>query len=111
MKNTPPAAAGDEVIVTLKLQFKPGSSDHVLRTFLPAIALTRAEPGNNGFQLFKVAGADDTFIVFERWRDQAALDWHWQQPYTKEVLGLFASHLAKPFSEAEDVTYLSDMAR
>jgi len=100
-----------EVIVTLKLQFKPGSADHVLRTFLPAIALTRAEPGNNDFQLFKVAAAEDTFIVFERWRDQAALDRHWQQPYTKEIFALFAGYLAKPFSEAEDVTYLSDMTR
>lgn len=102
-------AGSDEVTVMLTLQFKPGSAEKVLARMVPSIRLTRAEPGNNEFQLFKVKGSEDKFVVFERWQDQAALEWHWEQPYTKETLALFGEHLATPLSEAKDVVYLTDM--
>lgn len=76
---------------------------------VPSIRLTRMEPGNNEFQMFKVKGSEDKYVVFERWKDQAALEWHWEQLYTKETLELFREHLAKPLSETEDVAYLTDV--
>ena len=103
------AAGSDEVIVMLTLQFKPGSAEKVLERMVPSIRLTRAEPGNQEFQLFKMKGSEDTFVVFERWKNQAALEWHWEQLYTKETLALFAEHLVKPLSEAKDVIYLTDV--
>ncbi|RQH07573.1 putative quinol monooxygenase [Paraburkholderia dinghuensis] len=106
--NTQTTASG-EVIVMLNLQFKPGSAGKVLETMVPGIRLTRMEPGNNEFQMFKVKGSEDRYVVYERWKDQAALDWHWEQPYTKEALALFGEHLATPLSEAEDVAYLTDV--
>ncbi|MBB5403011.1 quinol monooxygenase YgiN [Paraburkholderia youngii] len=101
--------ASGEVIVMLNLHFKPGSAGKVLEKMLPGIRLTRMETGNNEFQMFKVKGSDDKYVVFERWKDQAALDWHWQQPYTKEALALFGEHLATPLSETDDVAYLTDV--
>jgi hypothetical protein len=46
--------ASDEVIVMLNLHFKPGSAEKVLEKMVPGIRLTRMEPGNNGFRMFKV---------------------------------------------------------
>lgn len=102
-------AGPEEVLVMLTLQFKPGSAEKVLERMVPSIRLTRAEPGNNEFQLFKIKGSEDKFVVFERWKNQAALEWHWEQPYTKETLELFGEHLAEPLSEAKDVVYLTDV--
>lgn len=73
------AASSDEVTVMLTLQFKPGSAEKVLERMVPSIHLTRAEPGNNEFQLFEIKGSEDKFVVFERWKNQAALEWHWKQ--------------------------------
>jgi len=98
-----------EVIVMLNLHFKPGSAEKVLEKMVPSIRLTRMEPGNNEFQMFKVKGSEDRYVVYERWKDQAALEWHWEQPYTKETLELFGEYLARPLSETENVAYLTDI--
>jgi quinol monooxygenase YgiN len=105
------AADSQEVIVLLTLHFKPGAAEKVLEHMIPSVVLTRAEAGNREFQLLKVTGSEDTFLVLERWENQAALAWHWQQPYTKETLALFAEHLAEPFSEANNVVHLMDMMK
>jgi quinol monooxygenase YgiN len=101
--------ASDEVIIMLTLQFKSGSAEKVLEKMVPSVRLTRDEPGNNEFHLFKVAGSEDKCIVFERWKNQAALEWHWEQPYTKEALELFGEHLLEPFSPAKDEIRLTDV--
>ncbi|MEJ7658483.1 MAG: antibiotic biosynthesis monooxygenase family protein [Hymenobacter sp.] len=98
----------DEVIVLLTLQFKPGSAAKVLERMVPSVRITRTEPGNNDFQLFKVNGSEDKVIVFERWKSQAALEWHWEQPYTKEALALFNEYLVAPLLDAKDVLHLTD---
>lgn len=104
-------ARGDEVIVTLTLQFKPGSAERVLEAMVPRVRLTRDEPGNIEFQFFQAKGREDRFVVFERWQDQGALDRHWEQPHTKQVLALFQEHLAAPLADDEAVTYLTDVMR
>jgi quinol monooxygenase YgiN len=109
MDNDVQAPISGEIIVMLNLQFKAGSAEKVLERMVPSIRLTRMESGNNDFQMFKVKGSEDKFVVFERWKDQDALKRHWEQPYTKEVLQLFQEHLATPLSETEDVTYLIDI--
>ena len=43
----------DEVVVTLRLRFKPGTIDHVLERMLPAARKTREEIGNIGFDVFR----------------------------------------------------------
>lgn len=111
MTQTTNAADSVEVLVLLTLQFKPGSGEKVLARMIPSVRLTRAEPGNKDFQLLTLAGREDQFVVFERWENQAALEWHWQQPYTQEILALFAEHLVEPFSEAKNVVRLTDVMK
>jgi len=104
-------ADDQEVIVMLRLKFKPGSIDHVLGEIVPTGVLTRQETGNIEFQIYRAQDDNDRLVLFERWANQAALDQHWQQDYTKRVLAIFEENLIRPLSETEDVTYLSDMMR
>jgi quinol monooxygenase YgiN len=110
-QSAPDTAESSEVVVMLTLQFKAGSSEEVLRRMVPSIRLTRAEPGNNEFQFFKVKGGEDKFVVFERWKNQSALEQHWQQLYTKDTLELFSEYLARPLSQTEDMAYLHDVMK
>jgi len=100
-------ARDQEVIVMLRLKFKPGAIDHVLSELVPIAVLTREETGNIEFHIYRAQDDDDRLVLFERWANQAALDQHWQQDYTKRVLALFEDNLIRPLSETEDVTYLS----
>ncbi|MBX9616374.1 MAG: antibiotic biosynthesis monooxygenase [Caulobacteraceae bacterium] len=101
-------AADPEVIVMLRLKFKPGALDHVLAELVPIALQTREETGNVEFQVFRAKDDNDRLVLFERWTNQAALDAHWQLDYTKRVLALFEEHLVRPLSPTEDVTYLDD---
>lgn len=104
--------AGDqEVIVMLQLEFKRGAIDLVLSELVPIAALTRKEAGNIEFHVFRARDDDSRLVLFERWANQAALDWHWQQDYTKRVLALFEEHLIRPLSPTDNVTYLTDTMR
>lgn len=100
-----------EVIVMLRLKFKPGAIDHVLSEIVPSVVLTREEQGNIEFQIYRATDDDDCLVLFERWENQAARDEHWQQDYTKRVLVLLEENLIRPLSQNEDVTYLTDTMR
>ena len=101
----------EEVIVLLTLQFKPGTAEKVLASVVPSIQPTRAEAGNNEFQVFKVKGSADKVVIFERWKSQAALEAHWKLSYTQEALALFKEYLVEPLSDTKDVIYLVDMMK
>ncbi len=108
MTKTDTTAADPEVIVMLRLKFKPGALDQVLAELVPIALQTREETGNIDFQVFRTRDDSDGLVLFERWTNQAALDEHWQLDYTKRVLALFEEHLVRPLSPTEDVTYLDD---
>ena len=100
-----------EVIVMLRLKFKPGTIAHVLSELVPTVRLTREETGNIAFDVYRAQDDDDRLVLFERWSNQAALELHWQQDYTKRALVLFEENLIRALSQTEDVTYLSDVMR
>lgn len=60
------AAASDEVVVMVTLQFMPGCADKVPAEMVPSVLLTWAEPGNTQFHFFKVSNSDNKYDVFER---------------------------------------------
>lgn len=99
-----------EVIVALTLRFKPGTINAVLAGIIPSIAPTRAEAGNNRFDIFRVTAEPDTLVIMERWKDRQALQDHWQLPYTQQALTLFEQQLAEPLTDGRNVLYLTDMA-
>lgn len=102
-------ATDREIIVTLRLLFKPGTLDMVLEEIIPIARLTREEPGNIEFNIYRPNGTLDQLLIFERWTEQSALEQHWERNYTKRVLTLFDENLLNPLSQSDDVTYLSDV--
>lgn len=99
-----------EVVVALTLRFNPGTVAAVLSGIVPSIAPTRAEQGNNQFDVFRVTAQPDTLVIVERWKDCQALQDHWQLPYTQKALALFEANLAEPLTDGRNVLYLTDMA-
>jgi len=59
--------------------------------------MTNKEPGNICYELSVANDDDSLFIIYENWKDQAALDYHMSQPYLKDFLGK-EDQLEKPLS-------------
>ena len=78
-------------------------------TTLTIAGLTREEPGNVEFNIYKPNGTVDQLLIFERWTERSALEQHWEWNYTKHVLTLFDENLLHPLSQSDDVMYLSDV--
>lgn len=59
-------------------------------TFVPVmeanVRASRQEPGNVSFEVFRPEDGTPTLLLFERWKDQAAIDTHMQQPNLKAVI-------------------------
>ncbi len=52
------------------------ATDAFERALLPAIAATWTEPGNHAYELARIGGTAGTYVLYERWRSVADLDWH-----------------------------------
>ena len=53
-----------------------------MRTLLLQLAAeTAREEGNICYVVHEVADAPGQFIIYEKWKDRAALDFHMNQPY------------------------------
>lgn len=100
---------GPAVLVTLALHCKPGTAALVLAGLIPGALLTREEPGNVRFDVFRVQHEPDRLVIFEHWKDRASLEEHWTRPYTQEAIRLFDEHLLAPLEEGRDVLYLEDV--
>lgn len=66
----------------------------------------RTEEGNLSMYLYETKESPGTYFLFERWKNQQALDEHFEKPYTKAVLGLSEKALADPM----EILYLRDLA-
>jgi len=61
------------------------------------------EPGNNEFQMFKVKGSEDKFVLSGRVGVALETALYGGDP------GTLGEHLATPLSETGDVAYLTDV--
>lgn len=65
---------------------KDGYRDQVINQFEKHITNTRKEKGNLFFDLYTVEGDDNTFVVYENWKNASAIwDIHMNQSYAKET--------------------------
>ena len=87
--------AGQIFIVCL-FKAKESTKPLVREELKQLAAMTRKEKGNITYDLH-VSNADDgLFILYENWKDQAALDSHMNQPYLKSFLGKLPQLLERP---------------
>lgn len=79
---------------------KEGMQERFTKQFQKSSINSRPEAGNIAFHFHSVEGEPTKFVLYERWRNQAALDFHFEQAYTKELFELFKTTLAKPVEES-----------
>jgi quinol monooxygenase YgiN len=83
-----------EVIAAFRA--KPGKEDELRSATLAIVEPTRREAGCIQFVVLEDADAPGTFFIRESWRDQAALDAHFAEPYLRDLVELHKEILADP---------------
>ena len=79
-----------EIHVVATIPVKPETVEDARSVLDTLVAATRREEGVMSYDLYESASAPSTFVMVERYRDQAALDEHMSSP-----------HLAAAFAAAE----------
>jgi quinol monooxygenase YgiN len=89
-----------EVALMVVFEVKPEGCDAFERQFAVSIAHSRPEQGNLAFHLHRIPTQPRAYVLYERWANQAALDFHFAQPYTRELFTLFDRVLVKPVAQS-----------
>ena len=76
----------NEITIFCPIFAAPGKEEALWNALVSTAAETRKEAGNICYRLHQVNGKSGEFMIYEQWRDQAALDYHMSQPYLKELL-------------------------
>jgi len=84
------------VIVFASFHPKPGEAGAVEKILRGMVDPTRAEPGNEIYDLYKKAEAPASFHLFERYTDQAALQAHRETAHYRAYRASIVDHLAEP---------------
>ncbi|MUG91713.1 antibiotic biosynthesis monooxygenase [Scytonema sp. UIC 10036] len=82
--------------IVARIKAKLGMEDRMRQDLLGLLAPTRAESGCITFDLLKDVNEPTVFVLYENWKDRAALDAHFEQPYVKQVLQAYEETLAEP---------------
>ncbi len=86
----------DKLILFFTITVKDEHLDEVVKEFGRQVGLTRKEEGNLLFNHYQVAGTENTFVVYEHWKNQAALDNHFKQSYSEEMGKLLTEAVEGP---------------
>ncbi len=81
-----------DVIATIAV--KPDFVDAFERGLRDLLAPTRAEEGCVRFEAY--TDGDAVYCLVERWRDEAALQAHYEQPYVRRMLDNYGEWLSRP---------------
>jgi Antibiotic biosynthesis monooxygenase len=63
------------------------------------VTCSRLEPGNITFNVHKVMGTERSYVLYEIWRNEAAVNSHFARPYTVALFSMFDRNLARPITE------------
>ena len=75
--------------------FPRDKADQVEQLFVDLAVKSREEPGCLAYEVARGSGEDSgTFMLFEKWRDQAALDEHYATEHFRRLGGNGVRHLA-----------------
>ncbi len=78
--------ASELIIVAGKIKIKPGTKEKFSELAQKCLVPSRKEPGSISYSYYEDQTEPNTILYFEEWRDQAALDFHFQTPYFKEFI-------------------------
>lgn len=95
----------DQVRVVATLRAQPGRGSALLGLWPALSRQVRAEDGCLGYDLHRVAGDADRFVVLERWASVEALALHGRSAHMREFGHTAADLMAAP----AEVTVLEDV--
>jgi quinol monooxygenase YgiN len=85
-----------QVTLVVHLKAKKGMGAKLEEAALSLIPLTRAEPGCIEYNFHANAQESDSYLFYENWVDQNALDKHLAMPYLVKFKTLLAEILCEP---------------
>ena len=86
----------NQITIVCFIKAKKNMREKVMQELLYLMQMTRQESGNINYDLHIAKDDACTYIIYENWKDQAALDHHMNQPYLKDFLAKQADLLEKP---------------
>ncbi|MFB9076153.1 putative quinol monooxygenase [Flavobacterium procerum] len=95
----------DTVTLFVKLFVKSESNAKARQALLADVHGAWSEEGNYKMELYDAAEKPNVLYLFERWKNQAALENHFKQPYTVGAFDLQKADLVKPI----EMNYLTDL--
>ena len=69
------------VSFTVRMTFRPDDREEIATILRELTAASRAEPGCVSYIAHRVESDPDTIVIYEQYRDQAALDAHRTSPH------------------------------
>ena len=80
----------------VRIRLKPGTEEKLAAEAAKAAKATATEPGCEAYTFYEDLEHPGTVILFEKWKNTAALKSHIEQPYTASLLKLLADLEAEP---------------
>lgn len=74
------------ISIIVHMKARPEHNEVVQKRLLALVALTTKEAGNVFYRLHEAIADPCHFIIYERWENQEALDFHMQQDYLLQFL-------------------------
>lgn len=88
--------ADQPFVMVVEFLTKPAAADALIDAMADPTAQTLKEPGNLAYDLSRQTKDPRRFVLYEHWKDIAALDAHLRQPYLTKLLKDFDAVLAEP---------------
>ncbi len=88
-----------EVAIVVNFDVKPGAEAEFEGVFRRSVTCSRLEPGNITFNVHKVLGSERSYVLYEVWRNEAAVNSHFARPYTVALFSMFDRDLVRPITE------------
>ena len=86
----------EQVTIVCLIKAKQATKNQVKKELINLTKMTRLETGNMNHDLHISVADDSLFIIYENWRNQAALDNHMSQPYFKDFIAKEGELLERP---------------
>ena len=97
----------DEITIVVPVRFKPAVCAAGRERLLTLARKTRLEAGNLMYRIHEVPDHPELYMIYEKWQDQAALDFHMKQDYLTSFLadadGLLAGEIKGTICREIDV--------
>jgi quinol monooxygenase YgiN len=88
-----------EIALVVNFEVKPGTEAEFEKIFRRSVTCSRLEPGHITFNVHKILGTERSYVLYEIWRNEDAVNSHFARPYTVALFSMFDRNLARPLSE------------